>query len=159
MLSLENEHQEIVHRKTLEVSRIVMEFLVDTYQTWWASEQSLAEEPWEQVFVELMAASFHMMEHHILCRPLVVLDLAENIPEIMQSYDHVNQGWGRLLIRKGRWKRREEAAMQNADFVVFVTQEAAQEAMAREARAESAALLCGRGMGRGLCDGVSMVSV
>lgn len=66
-------------------------------------------------------------------RPLVVLDLAENIPEIMQSYDHVNQGWGRLLIRKGRWKRREEAAMQNADFVVFVTQEAAQEAMAREA--------------------------
>lgn len=38
MLSLENEHQEIVHRKTLEVSRIVKEFLVDTYQTWWASE-------------------------------------------------------------------------------------------------------------------------
>ena len=74
MLSLENEHQEIVHRKTLEVSRIVMEFLVDTYQTWWAAEWSLEEEPWEQVFVELMAASFHMMEHHNFCRPLVVLE-------------------------------------------------------------------------------------
>lgn len=66
-------------------------------------------------------------------RPLVVLDLAENIPEIMQSYDHVNQGWGRLLIQKARWKRREEAAMKYADFVVFVTQEAAGEAIARQA--------------------------
>ena len=37
MLSLANEHQEIVHRKTFEVSKIVKEFLVDTYQTWWAA--------------------------------------------------------------------------------------------------------------------------
>ena len=89
MLSLENEHQEIVHRKTFEANKIVEECLVDTYQTWWASEWSLVEEPLrnleeplrnleeepgEQVFVELMVASFHMMEHHNLCRPLVVLE-------------------------------------------------------------------------------------
>ena len=37
MCLLENEHQEIVHWKTFEVSKIAREFLVDTYQTWWAS--------------------------------------------------------------------------------------------------------------------------
>lgn len=64
-------------------------------------------------------------------RPFIVLDLAENVPEIMKSYDHVNSAIGRMLIRPSRWKVREEWAIRDADVVVFVTKEAAAEAMAR----------------------------
>ena len=64
-------------------------------------------------------------------RPLLVLDIAENIPEIMKSYDHVRRGIGKYLIRPNRWKDLEEKGINQSDLLVFVTQEAEQEAHSR----------------------------
>ena len=64
-------------------------------------------------------------------RPLLILDIAENIPQIMKSYDHVNSGLGKLLIRPSRWRLREEWAIRHSDIVVFVTEEAAADALVR----------------------------
>jgi len=53
-----------------------------------------------------------------------VLDIAENLPEIMQEYDHVKRGLGRWMIRPSRWAELQARALNDADHVVLVTQAA-----------------------------------
>ena len=53
-----------------------------------------------------------------------VLDIAENLPEIMQEYDHVKRGLGRWIIRPSRWAELQARALNDADHVVLVTQAA-----------------------------------
>lgn len=60
-----------------------------------------------------------------------VLDIAENLPEIMQEYDHVKRGLGRLLIRTTAWAKLQRRALQEAHYVVLVTQSAADDYVAR----------------------------
>ena len=60
-----------------------------------------------------------------------VLDIAENLPEIMQEYDHVKRGLGRLLIRTTAWAKLQRRALQEAHHVVLVTQSAADDYVAR----------------------------
>jgi len=54
----------------------------------------------------------------------VVIDIAENTPEIMQEYEYVNRGLGALLIKPTRWARLLRSAIAEATQVVVVTEEA-----------------------------------
>jgi glycosyltransferase involved in cell wall biosynthesis len=71
-----------------------------------------------------------------------VLDIAENLPEIMQEYDHVKRGLGRVLIRPGAWANLQKRALQEADHVVLVTQVAVDDYVARLGLDRSKALSC-----------------
>lgn len=56
----------------------------------------------------------------------VTLDLHENRPEIMKHYAHTNSFLGKLLISPLKWKKHEFKAIQTADKVITVTDEAKQ---------------------------------
>jgi len=71
-----------------------------------------------------------------------VLDIAENLPEIMQEYDHVKRGLGRLLIRPTAWASLQKRALQDANHVVLVTQVAVEDYVARLGLQPSKALSC-----------------
>ena len=71
-----------------------------------------------------------------------VLDIAENLPEIMQEYDHVKRGLGRVLIRPSAWAKLQKRALQEADHVVLVTQVAVEDYVARLGLDRSKALSC-----------------
>jgi glycosyltransferase involved in cell wall biosynthesis len=71
-----------------------------------------------------------------------VLDIAENLPEIMQEYDHVKRGLGRLLIRTSAWAALQKRALQESDRVVLVTQVAVEDYVARLGLQPSKALSC-----------------
>lgn len=71
-----------------------------------------------------------------------VLDIAENLPEIMQEYDHVKRGLGRLLIRPSAWANLQQRALQEADHVVLVTQVAVDDYVTRLGLNRSKALSC-----------------
>jgi glycosyltransferase involved in cell wall biosynthesis len=55
----------------------------------------------------------------------IVLDLHENRPEIMKDYYHVNTRLGKLLINPATWKKYEFRYIKKADYVITVTEEAA----------------------------------
>jgi glycosyltransferase involved in cell wall biosynthesis len=71
-----------------------------------------------------------------------VLDIAENLPEIMQEYDHVKRGIGRLLIRPKLWAKLQRRAIQEADHVVLVTQTAVDDYVSRLGLTPSKAIVC-----------------
>ncbi|MDY6916305.1 MAG: glycosyltransferase family 4 protein [Candidatus Cloacimonadota bacterium] len=53
-----------------------------------------------------------------------LLDLHENRPEVMKTYEHVKSFPGNLLISPERWKGYEEKFIRNAKTVLVVTNEA-----------------------------------
>ncbi len=55
----------------------------------------------------------------------IILDLHENRPEIMKYYYHVNTRLGKLLVRPAIWKKFEFKYIKKADYVITVTEEAA----------------------------------
>ena len=71
-----------------------------------------------------------------------VLDVAENLPEIMQEYDHVKRGLGSLLIRPSAWARLQQRALQEADRVVLVTQAAVDDYVRRLGLNPAKAVVC-----------------
>lgn len=71
-----------------------------------------------------------------------VLDIAENLPEIMQEYDHVKRGLGRMLIRPAAWAKLQKRALLEADKVVLVTQAAIEDYVGRLGLPPSKALSC-----------------
>lgn len=62
---------------------------------------------------------------------IIVLDIAENLPEIIQEYAFSKKGLGRLLISHHRWVALEERAVVAANRLVFVTDEASAECRSR----------------------------
>jgi len=74
--------------------------------------------------------------------PRWVLDVAENLPEIMQEYDHVKRGLGRVLIRPRAWARLQQQAMAEADHVVLVTPTAVEDYVQRLGLPRSKAISC-----------------
>ena len=87
-----------------------------------------------------MATSKSGSIHHSSVR--WVLDIAENLPEIMQEYDHVKRGLGRLLIWPRAWARLQQQAMAAADHVVLVTPTAVQDYVQRLGLAPGKAISC-----------------
>lgn len=61
----------------------------------------------------------------------VILDLHENRPEIMKYYPHLNKFPGSFLISPDRWKMKEEQFVKQADKVIVVTQQSANEIIER----------------------------
>ena len=61
----------------------------------------------------------------------VILDLHENRPEIMKYYPHLNKFPGSFLISPNRWKVKEEQFVKQADKVIVVTQQSANEIIER----------------------------
>ena len=61
----------------------------------------------------------------------VVLDLHENRPEIMKYYPHLKKIPGSFLISPDRWKMKEECFIKQADKVIVVTQQSANEIIER----------------------------
>lgn len=62
---------------------------------------------------------------------IIVLDIAENLPEIIQEYAFSQKGLGRALISHRRWVALEERAVAEANRLIFVTEEAASECRSR----------------------------
>ena len=56
--------------------------------------------------------------------PAVVLDIAENTPEIMQEYEYVQRRPGSILIDPKRWAKMLRNAISEASHVAVVTEEA-----------------------------------
>ncbi len=78
----------------------------------------------EHIHIHDMQVANAVYKANRLFKLPTLLDLHENRPEIMKFYEHVNSFMGKRLISPEKWKRAEFKAIEKADKVVVVTQEA-----------------------------------